>query len=241
MTRAEKSGGGRTTFILSAALIGLLAIAAVVVLIINMNRGGESGPSPTPPPSSSDAAPPPETAGADSICGLPPSDETELSTSPAVKWTPIGVIAAPADPAGAHGPGVQEADGFRSCYSHSPTGALLAISNYLALTSEPALQGRLEELVADGSTFEAAAAGEGYGDARLSIVGFRLLRYTEERAVIDLAVRVDSADGVLLSTPFEVVWQDGDWKVVVGSEPPASAPLQSLGGYVSFSGDTDGR
>lgn len=240
MTRANKSGGGRTTFILSAALIGLLVIAAVVVLILNMNRGGEPDPSPTPPPTGSETPAPTETAGAESICGLPSSDETDLSAAPAVEWTPVGVIAAPADPAGAHGPGVQEDDGFRSCYSHSPTGALLAISNYLALTSEPALQERLDELVADDSTFDAAAS-EGYGDTRLSIVGFRLLRYTDERAVIDLAVRVDSAEGVLLSTPFEVVWQDGDWKIVVGDEPPASAPLQSLGGYVSFSGDTDGQ
>lgn len=238
MTTSNNRGHGRTTLVLAGVLVGLVALAAVVVLILNLVQ--QPSPAPTPTSSSTTSAPPTEPAGSESICGLPPSDETTLRQAPAAEWSPVGTIAAPSDPNGEHGPGVQEDGGFRSCYSHSPAGALLAVSNYLALTSEPSLAPRLPELVQAGSALSAPTESGMYSDTRLSIVGFRLLSYDAERAVIDLAVRVDSSQGVLLTTPFEVVWEDGDWKLVVGEEPPASAPLQSLGGYISFSGETDG-
>lgn len=238
MTTSNNRGRGRTTLVLAAVLVGLVAIAAVVVLILNLVQRPD--PAPVPTSSSTSSPEPTEPAGAESVCGLPPSDETALTEAPAVEWSPVGTISAPSDPNGEHGPGVRDAGGFRACYSHSPTGALLAVSNYLAMTSEPALAPRLPELVQEGSALSAPTESGMYSDTRLSIVGFRLLSYDGERAVIDLAVRVDSSQGVLLTTPFEVVWEDGDWKLVIGEEPPASAPLQSLGGYISFSGDTDG-
>ena len=71
----------------------------------------------------------------------------------------------------------------------------------------------------------------------VQIVGFRVSSYTADEATIDIAFR--SNTNQLLSFPAPVQWVDGDWKAVVtdeGKSPYQAAQLQSLGGYVLWSG-----
>ncbi|WP_447924531.1 hypothetical protein [Georgenia muralis] len=101
----------------------------------------------------------PAAAGEPSVCGMGPAqtDGTVTRAPEGVAWELVGTVAAPALPG--TGPGVKEPDGFRSCYAQSPTGALLAAANIVAMGSVDALLPRTTaELTATGPGRDAALA-----------------------------------------------------------------------------------
>lgn len=80
------------------------------------------------------------------------------------------------------------------------------------------------------------SSGPGADGTRLSIVGFRLLHYDGETARVDLAVR-GSAEGqaATLSGVYELVWEDGDWKINTEvSQPLDMATLPDAAGYIPW-------
>lgn len=140
-----------------------------------------------------------------------------------------------------HGPGEVEGN-LRVCFSQTPTGAVVAAFNIAAQVSTPEFaEAAYEEFLASGPGREAVLdtfqPRVDEGDLSVQFAGFQVMEFTEERAVIDVAVR--GSNGVILSTPVELVWEGGDWKVQTqpnGQPLIAPRPIPSLAGYIEWAG-----
>lgn len=232
--RKDPATGRRRGFI-GAALLVALAIAGLVVSV-----GAAVGRHhPDPSAIGSHAAPRPP-AG-DSACGLAGLDRSgaTLTTAPATRWTTVGTMAAPSSPIA--GPARIHADGLRSCYAHTVTGALFAVANVWAMGSDPRLyRSVLEQNTAPGPGRDAAltqAVGPSNTGMSAQIAGFKVTTYTPSEATVDLAFLLSS--GTQISFPTPVKWQDGDWKVELADDgTPVFRPttLQSLARYIPWAG-----
>lgn len=222
-------------FIAAAIVVGVILLAGVIVLVSALTAPKDD-PVPTPTASSGPVA-----SGDDrSTCGLEGFEtESSLTAAPETDWELVGTVAAPTDEDGA-GPGVIESDGFRSCYAHTAEGALYAAVNFVALGTDGTLRDRLTDLVAEGPGKDAIANSEGTGDpsnSRAQVAGFKVSTYTDEAATIDLALNYNT--GQLVSVPLKLIWEGGDWKLVLTDEgelPLSPSELQSLGGYIPWAG-----
>lgn len=232
-------------FIVSAALV--IALIAAVIVIFALPRS-ESSPkagqttstssSPTP-----DSSQPANTGG--SVCGLPASAETTLGSAPKSTWTLVGKMAAPADPE-TFGPGITDSDGVRSCFAHSPTGALYSAVNVIALgsSSEQDELKLADRLLVPGPGRDAAmkeaqtrtSSSTGTGESS-QVRGFIIKAYNSTEAEIDLAVEMPN--GALLHSMLSLRWVDGDWKIKATDDGEifhSMAQIPDLNGYIPWSG-----
>ncbi|PPG79281.1 hypothetical protein C5D04_10090 [Rathayibacter sp. AY1D2] len=226
-------------FIIGATVVGVLALSGIVLGVTSLDAGGggtttaDPGVS-TPNPSST------LSAEAESVCGLPGYEETgTLTAAPTTEWTIVGTMAAPES--AVVGPGITGTDGVRSCYAHTPEGALFAIANVWAMGTDARLSSLVTaQLTVPGAGRDAALAKDTtQSNTGLSaqIAGFKLLSYSGTDATVDTAFQV--SNGSLLSFAYALKWVEGDWKIVLTDEgDPTFRPvaLQSLGGYVTWSG-----
>jgi hypothetical protein len=232
-------------FIIAAALV--LALIAATLIIFLLPKGQDNAqPAPAASPDSASAAP---TKSADaagkSICGLPSSTETALGTAPKSKWELVGKMAVPADPK-TSGPGLTDSDGFRSCFAHSPTGALYSAMNVGALGSagSPQLEVKLADKLLvpgkgrDAAMKEAASSSASSGsDTTIQVKGFSIKSYTASEANVDLAFETNK--GVLVHTILSMRWMDGDWKVKSADDGvtfSGVSQLSDLSGFILWSG-----
>ncbi|MBT2594050.1 hypothetical protein [Arthrobacter sp. ISL-72] len=231
-------------FIISAALVVAL-IAAVIVIFFVPKSDSTAQPGPaSASESASAAATESSDAAGKSVCGLPSSTETALGTAPKAKWELVGKMAAPADPQ-TFGPGVMDGDGFRSCFANSPTGALYAAANMIALGSSPAqdefkLADRL--LVPgpgrDAAMKEAKTRTSSPGDGQTAqLSGFLLKSYSPAEADVDLAIKLPN--GAFAHSVLSLRWVAGDWKVKASDDGQifnGIAQLSDLSGFILWSG-----
>jgi hypothetical protein len=235
----ESSPFTKPGFIIAAVLVVALIAASVVIFLLPK---GENGAQPTPsaPGTSGTAAASSSAAVAgSSVCGLPASAETSLGAAPETKWELVGTMAAPTDPK--IGPGKTDAQGIRSCFAHTPTGALYAAVNLWALGSDPSKERAIaEQLAAKGPGREAGMKAPQTqapsSSVKIQIAGFNV-SYTANQAVVDLAFKADN--GALASVRTTLLWQDGDWKgVVADNGAPLEEPRQirDLSGFIPWSG-----
>lgn len=228
-------------FILAAALVVALIAAALVIFLLPKGQDNTQA-APTPSPDATSAAPTTsaDAAAADqSICGLPAASESALGAAPKTKWELVGTMAAPTDPK--IGPGKTDDQGIRSCFAHTPTGALYAAVNLWALGIDPSKERAIaEQLAAKGPGRDAgmkAPQTQAPASAmRVHIAGFNV-SYTANQAVVELAFKADN--GALASVRTTLLWQDGDWKgVVADSGAPLEEPRQvrDLSGFILWSG-----
>lgn len=243
MSETEPRNGGfwRSPWTIAAAvLIGaVIVISAWYVVTAVLNPADSAKPEVKPA-----ATAEPDTS-ADSACGLAPGDQSVPTTAgPEVEWELVGTIAAPGSPE--LGPGTIR-DGIRSCYAHSPAGALVAMANYAAQQSTAELSlGSAEQNMAEGPGKEivleemrarAADGSDGSANVSVQIAGFKVLDYSDEKATIELVAH--GTNGVIMSFPGTLSWEDGDWKLVVqenGQPELAPRQLSSLVGYVAWAG-----
>ena len=228
-------------FILAAVIVGVVLLCAVV-LVVSSVINGQAKPTagPTAGPTSSPSTSTVNEADR-STCGLPGFQKSgTLTQAPNSKWELVGTVAAPTDPKGS-GPGKVESSGFRSCFAHTPTGAVYAAANIIAMGSDSSLRHEVsDKLVVPGPGRDAALAAAGSSSettVRYHVAGFRLLSYDGSQAKVDIAV--NAATGQLVSFVEDLQWSDGDWKVTLdktGNMPIPPSPLQSLGGYIPWSG-----
>lgn len=224
-------------FIIAAALVVALIAAAVVIFLPK----GQGNPQPAPAESGSAATPDPSASAVSgkSVCGLPASAETALGKAPASKWELVGTMAAPTDPK--VGPGKTDDQGIRSCFAHSPQGALYAAVNLWALGSDPSKERAIaDQLAAKGlgrdAGMKASQTAAPPTNVKVQIAGFNV-SYTANQAVVELAFKADT--GALASVRTTLLWQDGDWKgVVADSGAPLEEPRQirDLSGFIPWSG-----
>ncbi|MBG6218738.1 hypothetical protein IWX75_003225 [Arthrobacter sp. CAN_A6] len=238
-------------FLMSAVAVLLLIIVGIILFVW---VGNDDESEATPPPQTQ-AAPPvtsaPAVASEESVCGLDANGGTTLTSPPDdVEWEFIGGIAAPTS--AEHGPGdVDEQTGVRSCYSHTPEGALLSLAGRLAASGDPelllettkalSLDGlgkeigieRIERRIASGDTTTPP----------IKIEGFRLLSYDVDEATVEVVASGDSGSGlVYITTSAFLKWNDGDWYVRYmddGSSGPVEGQVSDLSGYIPW-GPTSG-
>lgn len=240
----ERSPFTKPGFIISAALV-IALIAAVVLIFILPKADNTAQPAPASSPDNVSAAP---TKSADatgkSVCGLPSSTETALGAAPKSKWELVGKMAAPTDPK-TFGPGVTDGDGFRSCFANSPTGALYAAANMIALGSS-GTQDELklaDKLLVPGPGRDAAIAEAktrtstaGSGETA-QVSGFLLKSYSPAEADVDLAIKLPN--GALAHSVLSLRWVAGDWKVKASDDGQifnGVAQLSDLSGFILWSG-----
>lgn len=227
-------------FIIAAALVIALIAAAVVIFVLPQDRdNAQTSPAPvsTELPATANATTSP--AEKESVCGLPSSSETALGKAPETKWELVGTMAAPAD--SMVGPGKTDEQGIRSCFAHSPTGALYAAVNLWALGSDPSKEPAIaEQLAAEGpgrdAGMKAPVKSGPVSGVKVQIAGFNV-SYTDKQAVVELAFKSDT--GALASVRTTLLWQDGDWKGVVADDgQPLEQPrsISDLSKFIPWSG-----
>ena len=239
----DRPGFRRPGFIVAAAVVAVILLGGGFLAggaLLGGSTPGSTAAASRPPASGSRAVLP---VGAASTCGLAGYAATgTVDQAPDVAWKTVGVVAVPVDPHGA-GPGRTDADGFQSCYAHTPAGALFAATNLAAIACDGTLlKDAVNRLWVPGAGQRATVAQlprlqAAAGALRWQVAGFRVNSYSADQAVVELALTV--SNGNLVALPYTLAWSDGDWKVVVnddGSNPIQATALQNLGGYTPWSG-----
>jgi hypothetical protein len=199
---------------------------------------------PTDEPTSTQTPSGPPTAGVGG-CKLKNPDQRIPRVAPsAVSWQFEADMLIPLQQQG--GPAVTDRSGVRSCFAHSPTGAVLAAMVVLGQIRNPDLTadvlatriapgpGRTRALRATRVSTTPRNEGQ-----VTQFTGFKVFDYQPDRAILAIAVQL--GDSQLASLPVTMVWSQGDWKAVLqedGSFNGQVAPdvLASLDGYVRFRG-----
>lgn len=253
MATDDRKPWQRPGFIAAAAVIVLVLALGIAALVRSLGQD-EPAPTPTTPaPTSTGSEPSTDgttsdptqepTASADdaSVCGLEAVELAGgLDTAPDTTWDYVGVIAMPS--VEGQGPGTTSADGVRSCYAHTPTGAVLAYANFLTQTNSADVRAAaFDYFTAQGPGRDAAVATAGdlaAGGTDLSIAGFRLLSYAGDEALVDVAVQVVAqGQTAFASSRANLLWQDGDWRWVPaedGTEEYEIVVIPSVADYVAW-------
>lgn len=241
----ERSPFTQPGFIISAALVVALFAALVVIFFLPK---ADSTAQPAPASSSAGASSAPSKssdAAGKSVCGMPSSTETALGAAPKSKWELVGKMAAPTDPK-TFGPGLTDDSGFRSCFAHSPTGALYAAMNAAALGSSGAAELEMklaDKLLVPGAGRDAAIRETKAGtsssgnNTTIQVQGFLLKSYTAAEATVDLAFKTDT--GALGHSTLSMRWIDGDWKVKPTDDGVTFSnvsQLRDLSGFIPWAG-----
>jgi hypothetical protein len=238
---AENAGTSKK-FIGSALVLASIVVLGLVLSLTNL-FGDNTKPTPNtlaPSTSTSTSSPTSPTNDA-SVCGLTAVEMSgTLTTSPPATWALVGTTAAPSITG--QGPGKIDDDSYRSCYARTPTGALLAASNYSALGSYGPVRKRFyEQGTVPGPGRDALLkkpiTGAGDGGTRVQIAGFRVLKYNGEQADIDLAFR--TSNGAIGAVVLNLQWSGGDWKIRLADDGKELSPfvqLPSLSGYIFWAG-----
>ena len=223
-------------FIISAVVVAIIVALGIILALIP--RGGGT---PTAEPSSAAAATAseqPSAAAEASICGLPAGDQAKPGTTPTdTKWELVGKIAAPTSPT-QYGPGKTEANGLRSCFAHSPTGALYAAANVAVLSATGKARLVYEQLAVAGPERDALLSTpepQETSAVTAQIAGFQIRSYDADRAVIVIAAK--GSNGALVSVPVPLQWNGGDWKVVVpATGSTGGGQISDFSGFIPWSG-----
>ncbi|MFF0339262.1 hypothetical protein [Kribbella sp. NPDC004875] len=258
-------------FIASAIVVGAVLICLVVWF---MASGRNDTPSANPSQSPSTEAPtgqPTEPTGPPATPVEPTEQPTKTAPPPpnshtggchdrspaqgiprlaapaAVTWQFEGEILVPIQAAA--GPAATSPDGVRSCFAHSPTGAVLAAMVVLGQIQNPDVSLdvlRTRVLPGPGRNAAIAAAKEQLKtpptpDGDVQFAGFKVLYYPPGGAQAIIQVVADLNHKAYGALPITMQWSHGDWYAVLqddgtfnGSVEPDI--LSSLNGYVRFSG-----
>ena len=249
-TAAQYAGLRLGTIAAGGALVLMLLGAGAVALL----GGGGAGPVPAVrPPIASTAAVPagpalrPERAGTTPAAG-PSAGVEPLLTPPAVRWELFAGVALPYSPEA--GPTMVDGPVY-SGFERSQPGALLAAAHlgvrYL-LTPGQGWRQVLERQVLPGAgrdTYASNRAGVEPDDPPGTYgqyAGFRIVAYTGDVAVIQLASRFALTGRLQVSTST-VKWvgddAGGDWRLEVqpdGGTSPTAQAVADLDGFVVWGG-----
>ncbi|MDO5048527.1 MAG: hypothetical protein Q4D87_01425 [Actinomycetaceae bacterium] len=121
-----------------------------------------------------------------------------------------------------YGPGVT--DGISKCFSHNPSGAVLAAANFMTwFSSMQQLDEVSKQLFAEGVNKDRMVAAvkdewQGQTGSAFTIYGYKYEDRGPDNAMVVLAVAQPFRPGDIVAWPVVLTWQAGDWKV----EAPAT-------------------
>jgi len=242
-TADDKSPWTQPGFIAAAAAVVALIVLLGLIVAFTGDSGGDDPGSAARPP----AAVPPKSSASnpdDSVCGLNPGSQAVPIAAPHARWELVGRMVAPSSP-DTVGPRIRE-HGIRSCFAHSPTGALYASVNLAATATDPARWESLaRRLLADGpgrdrALQDIASEKADPAPSSVQIAGFSFRTFESDTAAVNLALRVDAGDTAFYARlPTTMKWEKGDWKFVVADNGDPFADLSripDLSGYTAWSG-----
>jgi hypothetical protein len=250
---------GKPAFIIAAAVVVVLVLVGGFLLLTggdDRDDSPEAGAQPKPGATSATSAAP---AGGASACGLEANDTNHpVKAGPEATWEYVGYTAYPVSKT--FGPTQTSPEGYRFCFQHSPEGALFYAAYNLAeqvsvpevMTNEgyrDHVRAWAEFATSDGkfrkklTTIDETnldidpALVEGL---RYSTVGFRILMYEGDHAVIDLLTeRQSDGQSQYVSNSIKLVWTGSDWKLDGDLELPISTTdIASPTGYVNWGEQT---
>lgn len=225
MTQKRMFFAAGTVAVLAAAGIGYLA-------------GSTTSPS-------EQSAPP----AAVSPSAEPTSGTTDQSAYQAVfdrddlTWKPHSSVETPFSRA--HGPRVTEG-GWSRGFARTPQGAVLAAIHIIFQTSggtsvpraaqEAALAEQVVGAEADHYRERSLASAPVEGIERVVLEGYRIISYTEHAAKVEFTTAVVKEQVERAGTTVDVVWQDGDWRMVAPSLETLDGfrVLDSLDSFIEF-------
>lgn len=240
--------GGWTRWIMAAVFVGVLVVAAIVVVVTRPGDDEETQPTPPPAPPSVTATQPPsaqptEPASTDQSCPIASTSNTEVpqDTPDGIEWREA-TFGAMLPYSEMHGP-LTEQGPLALCYSHTPTGALVALSHiYARAQLNPLADERvavIEEQTAPGpAQDEAIETGRKTASRLWSWQAFRFLSYGTDEARILGVMRAESLG--LVSVTFVLRWVGDTWVVDIGATNEGSSSTISdaeLGSYVPWHSD----
>ncbi|MFF0339025.1 hypothetical protein [Kribbella sp. NPDC004875] len=251
-------------FIAACIVVGAVLICGLLILVAGSGSSGKATASTQQPAADSASAsavtqpaagepsavasPSGEPAGAGAAgqaggsCGLPAGDQAIPAQAPAVdSWEVSRRIVVPRS--SSFGPRITDADGFRRCFAHSPTGAVYAAYSAIAAIADqtkaiPTAKKLMvpgsatDSLIKELSTQEASS-----DDSGIQPIGYRVVDADRQRVTVMLAFPVES---VYMSATLTLVWYQDDWRV----QPPTpgdavGAPFaqhRDLADFVKWSG-----
>lgn len=196
-----------------------------------------AGPAGTPPATGSGAG-----SADGSACGLPEGDQAVPGKAPSAdSWEVSRRVVVPRS--NAFGPAKTDADGFRRCFAHSPTGAVFAGYNAVAaLADQRQAIPTVQKLMIPGANTDALIQElrkekPSTDSTATQLAGFRVLDADHDRVTVMLAIPVESA---YMSLTLTLVWHAGDWRVqspLPGN--PVGAPFSQhsdLDDFMAWSG-----
>jgi hypothetical protein len=250
--QTDAAGPLRQRKFLTAAVV-IAAVVVLGVLVTAMSLLGGDDPEATTGATDGSATPatPPAAEEGDrdaSLCGLEGRESNGSLGAPPedVTWQLVDTFALPSS--AADGPGETDESGVRYCYARTREGAVLMAASILAwsaLDGDEVAAAILEHSIASGPGYDVIAeevekgealTGDGRDENRLQIAGFQLVSYTADAAVVDVVVK--AATGQLASTPVELAWERGDWRVRPAPDGTLirPQPVPDLTGYVAWAG-----
>lgn len=236
----EEDEGRRRSIIGAAVLVTVIALLAAWLIWPRTNE--TPAPSGLKAPEEPGGAAAPAEVGANG-CPTMPSGEEIPTTAPPVTWEVFNGAVLPTSRE--HGPAVVEGAVAR-CYSHTPTGALIAAVqiDYRALVDPDGGVEVVREQTVPGEGQDALVAvlkergrpGPAAPGELCQVAGYRFVNYTPAEAVIAVATRCGEK---IQLTEDRLQWRDGDWLQVLepdGSSSPTAAQLPDLNGMTIWSG-----
>ena len=225
MTQKRMFFAAGTVAVLAAAGIGYLA-------------GSTTSPSEQPaPPAAVSPSAEPTSGTTDQSAYQAVFDRDDLT------WKPHSSVETPFSRA--HGPRVTEG-GWSRGFARTPQGAVLAAIHIIFQTNgggvpraaqEAALAEQVVGAEADHYRERSlASAGPPEGIGRIVLEGYRIISYTEHAAKVEFTTAVVKEQVERAGTTVDVVWQDGDWRMVAPSLETLEGfrVLDSLDGFIEF-------
>ncbi|GCD96913.1 hypothetical protein [Embleya hyalina] len=131
------------------------------------------------------------------------------------------------------------------CFEHTPTGALFAVAHitarfilspewnsvvkYQVVSNSEVERYRMIRL---GEELEAGTPAIPRSGEVTQLAGFKFVRYTGDSAEIAIARR--DMQGLLIAFHQTVVWENGDWKLVLGANGTDSTSVERLNSLMDF-------
>ncbi|MEU1590656.1 hypothetical protein [Micromonospora sp. NPDC005710] len=123
------------------------------------------------------------------------------------------------------------------CFAHTPMGAVLAAHVVPTQLGERGWRATVDQQVIAGTGREVLAgrldfATPGVGGSHGAYVGYTVVRYTPEAALVRLLVKTTAGQHV--ATVVDVRWDAGDWKVQPSRVGEVRTPSESVLGNAGF-------
>lgn len=228
-SRASLMAAG--AFILLVVAFGVLAL----VRAVTDDTPQASPTAATPAPSSA--------AGSSSLCPTDTATAVPTKQLPGLRWERLGPVLLPYSAAA--GPCTITAT-TAAGYAHTPAGAILAaaqIGSRTSITTPLAVATDTieQQVLAGPARDDLLAKTKARANTPLTeqdagqLAAWAVLSYSDDTAVVSLALSNPSSDGQYVTIPVTVRWAAGDWRLVAppqGSWDSSAAVTPTLQGYV---------